>query len=271
MLPNQHRKSKFASKSRYGLLVGYEGCDGYRIWDAGRRDIVRTCNVTFKSEKLFDSTVQIEIDKAEANRHAPSNDTVSLKPTPVSNVDDNAEPESELELEPEPEPELEPEPEPELEPEPEPEREQGRQRNRRPPRYLDDYVCNYNYALYATHVPNSYTEAINSEDAQLWKEVMMDEMKSHEENGTWKLCELPEGKHVLTNRWVYQVKIKGDGTVSRAKARLVRGCSQKPGIDYDELFSPVARYDTVRIIVTLLKCFNNRAYYILSILLRLTN
>lgn len=51
LLPDRYRNDrndKFASESRFGLLVGYEGCDGYRIWDAGRRDIVRTCNVTFE-------------------------------------------------------------------------------------------------------------------------------------------------------------------------------------------------------------------------------
>lgn len=39
--------------------------------------------------------------------------------------------------------------------------------------YLNNYICNCNYALYVTHIPNSYTEAINSKDTQMWKDAMI--------------------------------------------------------------------------------------------------
>lgn len=184
---------------------------------------------------MFDSVAQITADEAEIKEQTKPSSTISLKSTtegdqtPVNDADVN---------------DAEVNEEPELE-------QERSQRNRRPPRYLDDYICSCSYVLHAEHVPHSYTEAINSEDAQLWKEAMADEMKSHTENGTWELCDLPKGKYALTNRWVFRMKMKADGTINRAKARLVvRGCSQKSGVDYDQLFSPVARYDTVRTILS---------------------
>lgn len=48
-----YRKDKFGSESECGILVGYEGADGYRIYVNGRRDLVRSCNVTFESESTY--------------------------------------------------------------------------------------------------------------------------------------------------------------------------------------------------------------------------
>ncbi|KAL4089167.1 hypothetical protein QTP88_024231 [Uroleucon formosanum] len=79
---------------------------------------------------------------------------------------------------------------------------------------------------------------------------MNDEMISLYENETWSLVDLPQDKVALRNAWVFKTKYKTDGSLDKFKARLViKGCSQKYGIDYHETFSPVVRYESIRAIL----------------------
>lgn len=76
---------------------------------------------------------------------------------------------------------------------------------------------------------------------------MKSEYNSHMENGTWVLVNRPKDKRILPNRWIFKIKRNQDGTVDRYKARLVAGGHrQKAGIDYEEVFAPVAGYETIR-------------------------
>lgn len=66
-------------------------------------------------------------------------------------------------------------------------------------------------------------------------------------NNTWELTDRPANKKILTNKWVFKLKKNQDGSVDKHKARLVaRGHEQRAGIDYEEVFAPVARYETIR-------------------------
>ena len=62
----------------------------------------------------------------------------------------------------------------------------------------------------------------------------------------------PQDKSVVTSKWLYKIKHGVDGSAVKFKARFVaRGFSQKEGVDYDEIFAPVARYTTIRSIIAL--------------------
>ena len=99
--------------------------------------------------------------------------------------------------------------------------------------------------------PNSISDALR-EDNPLrakWQEADDREYKNLIDNGTWELCSLPAGQKAIDNKWVFKVKAKEDGSIDKFKARLVvKGFSLRPGIDYDETFSPVAHLSSVRLI-----------------------
>jgi len=99
--------------------------------------------------------------------------------------------------------------------------------------------------------PVTYSEAIMSEDRCKWEEAMNEEISSLAENNVWKLVNLPPNCKAIGSRWVFRVKQKADGSVDRYKARLVaRGFTQRAGVDYDETFSSVARFDTIRSVLS---------------------
>lgn len=71
------------------------------------------------------------------------------------------------------------------------------------------------------------------------------------------LADLPDGRKAICNKWVYKTKRGPDGAVKRYKARLVvQGCSQRPAVDFDEVYSPVVRYATVRYLMALAVKYN---------------
>ncbi|CAI7773677.1 unnamed protein product [Closterium sp. NIES-53] len=82
--------------------------------------------------------------------------------------------------------------------------------------------------------PATLKEALESSDAEEWKQAMESELKSIEENGTWELVELPEGRKAITSKWLFKIKL------------VAKGYQQKEKVDYKELFAPVVKPTTLR-------------------------
>lgn len=79
---------------------------------------------------------------------------------------------------------------------------------------------------------------------------MIDELNSIEKNQTWELIQLPDGKKAIDVKWVFKLKSNREGKVVKHKARLVaRGFLHKEGFDYTEVLSPVARHETIRLVI----------------------
>ena len=71
-------------------------------------------------------------------------------------------------------------------------------------------------------------------------------------NQVWEVVPRPKGKKVVGSRWIYKVKHAADGSMEKYKARFVaKEFSQKEGIDYEETFAPVAKYSSIRTIISL--------------------
>lgn len=99
--------------------------------------------------------------------------------------------------------------------------------------------------------PRTYKQAISSSDANEWLNAMEEELDSIEKNKTWTLVDLPNGCNAVGSKWVFKKKCDETGKIVRYKARLVaQGYSQKFGVDYDEVFAPVARSTTMRLLLS---------------------
>jgi hypothetical protein len=101
---------------------------------------------------------------------------------------------------------------------------------------------------------------MKSPDVDKWIIAMQEEHRSIQDANVWEVHnmeDLPIGRKGIGSRWVYKVKLNADGSIERFKAWLVvKGYSQISGIDYDETFAPVTRYDSFRLITALAALYN---------------
>ena len=142
-------------------------------------------------------------------------------------------------------------------------------RARQPPARLQDYVTfaskhhitqvlSYihvypNHAIFLAEISH-HIEPRTFQEAQLipeWRNAMKDELHALENNQTWSIMKLPLGKKAAGSRWIYKTKFKADGSIERHKARLVaRGFTQTFGVNYKETFAPVAKMNSVRVLLS---------------------
>jgi len=105
------------------------------------------------------------------------------------------------------------------------------------------------YKLSSCHIPYGIHEALADPK---WSQAIQEEMEALEKNRTWDIVTLPQGKKTVGCKWVFSTKYKADGSIKQHKARLVaKGYTQTYGIDYQETFSPVAKLNTVRVLLSL--------------------
>jgi transposase InsO family protein len=97
-------------------------------------------------------------------------------------------------------------------------------------------------------LPTTYESIESLADKDQWLKATNSEIASLIEHKCWELVPLPPGRKALKNKWVFRIKRDADGNITRYKARLCAcGYSQKAGIDYKDIFSPVVRSESFRL------------------------
>ena len=97
--------------------------------------------------------------------------------------------------------------------------------------------------------PTCFEEAVQKKE---WMDAMTKEYKSIMKNDVWEVVPRTKNKDVVSSKWIYKIKHVADGSIEKHKARfVVRGFSQKEGIEYEETFSHVSRYTSIRNIISL--------------------
>uniref|UniRef100_A0AAV1UEK1 Reverse transcriptase Ty1/copia-type domain-containing protein n=1 Tax=Peronospora matthiolae TaxID=2874970 RepID=A0AAV1UEK1_9STRA len=100
-------------------------------------------------------------------------------------------------------------------------------------------------------MPTTFKSAMESSDSGKWKEVCDSEFDSFQINDTWEIVPHPKGRKAIGCRWVFCTKENQDGEFERFKARLVaKGLSKKFGVDYEETFAPVAKFTSIRVVLS---------------------
>ncbi|GAU45713.1 hypothetical protein TSUD_400940 [Trifolium subterraneum] len=122
------------------------------------------------------------------------------------------------------------------------------------PGYLEDFVTD-DESLHSLAIFSPSEDPITYEDAaklDKWRHAIDAEITAIESNNTWELTKLPVGAKKIGVKWIYKTKYNEQGKIEKHKARLVaKGYSQQHGIDYNEVFAPVARWDTIRSILAI--------------------
>lgn len=234
--------TKLEDRSVKGVLLGYEeGSKAYRLYDPIRKKVMISRDVVFeedkswpwqsekKEEEMENSdifTVKLK-DVGGATTILEEGD-VSSKSTAQNSPSSTSESESD-----------------------------SNSTNSTPPRKFRSLQEIYNetreveaeigLCFLSMEEPTQFEEANRNGN---WRQAMEMEIESIRKNETWELADLPKDHKAVGLKWIYKLKKDPNGKIIKHKARLVaKGYVQKYGVDYKEVFAPVARIETVRTIL----------------------
>lgn len=236
-------------------FVGYASQQkGYRFWNENKKEIVISRDARF-----------VELGNGSYGKCAVENNVVSSENRFYSNNDDVTaveviqneanEPVSPVVEQVQPPPSQVVVEEEEVQTTPDLNENQLR-RSTRTTRGMIDPFIRENYILYYAQSlvdePRTFEEAMASEEQSEWAQAMNDEIEALKVTNTWVLVDRPAQTNVVGSKWVFKRKHDEDGNPTKFRARLVaQGFSQKYGVDYDEVFAPVIKPTTIRLLLTI--------------------
>jgi hypothetical protein len=241
ILNDRDQLGKFDAKSDEGIFIGYAlNSRAYRVFNKKTLSVMESSNVVFDDERLKSSNHEEEVifsndsplEKVDVTPNVGTSNVVDNDTQPIDrvpNLDSN-------------------------EPAPWVRRLHNKDdvigdvnegvRTRRQIANLISFTC------YTSQIePKKIDEALNDE---FWVLAMQEELNQFERNEVWTLVPRPKTTNVIGTKWIYRNKSDEDGNIVRNKARLVaQGYSQIEGIDFEETFAPVARLESIRLLLSI--------------------
>ena len=257
-------QGKLKPRALRGVFIGYPtGVKGYKVWLLEAKKVVISRNAVFREELMYKS---IDQDRGETVRSMKSESGGSVESS--VEVGGSSETQSECQIEGGVDQQGDGTDQPESETTNNTEegvedlsnyqlaRDRIRRQIVKPARFTEESEVAFALSVSEEidcEEPRSYDEAMRSKDAKKWNTGMDDEMCSLDKNKTWNLVDLPKGKKAIGCKWIYKYKPGIPGVEDpRYKSRLVaKGYSQKEGIDYQEIFSPVVKHVSIRLMLSM--------------------
>ncbi|KAJ4718977.1 Retrovirus-related Pol polyprotein from transposon TNT 1-94 [Melia azedarach] len=246
-IPKDER-SKLDVKTRQCVFLGY-GQDefGYRFYDPMQKKLVRSRDAIF----IEDQTIQ-DIEKLKEEMPQYSDTLIDLDPIPPTQPTDEVQDGQHGTGDIDTHTQVEIDDDVHQLPTSEVSTDISLRRSTRIRQSSTRYPTSEYLLLTDGGEPECYAEAVESEQRKEWIYAMQDEMKSLYENHTFELVKLPKDKRALKNKWVYRIKQEEYTSQPRYKARLVvKGFSQRKGVDFDEIFSPVVKMSSIRVVLSI--------------------
>ena len=105
--------------------------------------------------------------------------------------------------------------------------------------------------------PRNVKEVVDSEDSDLWKKAMDEEMDSLDKNEAWNLFQLSSRRKSIGRKWLFKKKLNAEGKVDKYKSCLVaKAYSKVEGIDFGEIFSPIEKLTYIRFLLSITVAFD---------------
>ena len=229
-IPKEKRHGKLDPRSNCCVFVGYPNeSKGYKLYNLETKQMLRSRDVIFMEDKFCENFCQGDIQNNPAIDNIQFDD---LGDTSTSGSNDQADDTNNIPQRP--------------------------QRERNAPERLGAVTGEWNFveeasvAVTDVDEPRSIKQALDGPNSKHWSTSTKEEIDSLLENKTWDLTELPPGKNVVGSKWVFKHKRDANGNINRFKARLVaQGYSQEYGLDYDEVFAPVAKFNSIRTVLAI--------------------
>ncbi|KAI3734276.1 hypothetical protein L6452_13741 [Arctium lappa] len=241
-IPDQ-RRSKLDDKSEKTIFVGYsEHSKAYKLYNPQTRKVIVSRDVIFDEDKIWDGSdftkdeiipiIEEEVQDNDLTRGDNDHNEDSNIPTPNTLRSlRSKEPISSSSSEIQP-------------------RKTRSMRDLLDNTQRLDFDNTADFVLFADADPIDFHEACKEKK---WRDAMDEEINSILKNDTWELVDLPKGHKPIGVKWIYKTKLNEKGEVDKYKARLVvKGSyAQRFGVDYKEVFAPVIRMETIRMVLAL--------------------